>query len=242
MLYLRSALASILMITVGMTPCWGASGEAFGTVVTAERARIGSGPISVGATVFGGDRLFTDEAGSVQVRAGAARLLLSSASIAMLAKDESSPAASLTRGTAIFSTASSKAFALHVGSMTIRPETDQPTVAQVSVVGPKQLMVRSTRGSITVAVDDDVRVIPEGMSYRIVLDPTPSELAAVDRETEDANMDASPAQGPQGVGAGKRKQPRRAGRSRFVWFAIGIAGVATFFAVYEALQSPSKPR
>jgi hypothetical protein len=242
MLYLRNVIASILMITVGMSPCWSATGEAFGTVVTAERARIGSGPISVGATVFGGDRLFTDEAGSVQVRAGAARLLLSSASVAMLAKDDASPAASLTRGTAIFSTAGSKAFALHVGSMTIRPETDQPTVAQVSVVGPKQLMVRSTRGSVTVAVDDDVRVIPEGMSYRIVLDPSPSELAAVDRETADADMDASPAQGPQGVGAGKRKAPRRAGRNRFIWFAIGIAGVATFFSVYEALQSPSKPR
>ena len=238
MLYLRTVLASILMITVGITPCWGATGPAFGTVVTAERARVGAGPVSVGATVFGGDRLFTDEAGSVQVRAGAARLLLSSASIAMLAKDESSPAASLTRGTAIFSTASSKAFALHVGSMTIRPETDQPTVAQVSVVGPKQLMVRSTRGSVTVPVDDDVRVIPEGMSYRIVLDPSASELAAVEGERAASDR----VQGPQGVGPGRRKQPRRAGRSRFVWFAIGIVGVATFFAVYEALQSPSKPR
>lgn len=241
MLFLRSVLASILMITVGMTPCWGANGEAFGTVVTAERARLGSGPVSVGATVFGGDKLFTDDTGSLQVRAGAARLLLSSASIAMLGKDEVSPAASLTRGTAIFSTASSKAFALHVGSMTIRPKTDQPTVAQVSVVGPKQLMVRSTRGSVTVAVDDDVRVIPEGMSYRIMLDPSPSDLAAADRETADADMDASPAQGPQGAGAGKRRQPRRAGRSRFIWFAIGITGVATFFAVYEAVQSPSSP-
>jgi hypothetical protein len=239
MLYLRSVVASILMIILGMTPCWGASGEAFGTVVTADRARVGSGPISVGATVFGGDRLFTDDTGSVQVRAGSARLLLSSSTIAMLAKDESSPAASLTRGTAIFSTANSKAFSLHVGSMTIRPETDQPTVAQVSVVGPKQLMVRSTRGSVTVAVDDDVREIPEGMAYRIVLDPSPSDLAAVDRET--ADMDASPAQGPQGVGAGKHKQPRRAGRSHFIWFAIGIASVATFFAVWESVQSPSKP-
>jgi len=67
---------------------------------------------------------------------------------------------------------------MHVGKMVIRPETDQPTVAQVTVVGPKQLMVRSTRGSLSVAVDDDVRVVPEGMAYRIVLDPTDAELAA----------------------------------------------------------------
>lgn len=234
MLPLRGIVASILMITIGITPGWGATGEAFGTVVTADRARVGAGSISVGATVFGGDRLFTDETGSVQVCAGAARLLLSSASTAMLGKDEASPSASLTRGTAIFSTASSKAFALHVGSMVIRPETDQPTVAQVSVAGPKQLMVRSTRGSVTVAVDNDVRVIPEGMAYRIVLDPSDAELAS-------AEASAS-AQGPQGVGSRGRVMPRRAGRNRFIWFAIGIAAAVTFVGVWEAVQSPSSPR
>ena len=163
-------------------------------------------------------------------------LLLSSASIAVLAKDQSAPAASLTRGTAIFSTANSKAFTLHVGNMTIRPETDQPTVAQVaSVVGPKQLMVRSTKGSLTVAVDDDVRVVPENMSYRIVLDPSDAELAA-------AEASAASAQGPEGVGArGKGRPPLRAGRNRFVWYAIGIVGIATGVFLWKALESPSSP-
>jgi hypothetical protein len=232
MLALRGVVASILVITIGITPGWGATGPAFGTVVTADRARVGTGPLSVGATVFGGDRLWTDETGSVQVRAGAARLQLSSSSIAVLDKVVASPSASLTRGTAIFSTANSKAFVLHVGNMVIQPETDEPTVTQVSVVGPKQLMVRSTRGSVTVAVDDDVRVIPEGMAYRIVLDPSNAELAAAA---------SAASQGPQGAGSGRRAMPRRAGRNRFVWFAIGIVGAATFFAVWQAVQSPSKP-
>src|ERR1700688_1198537 len=108
---------------------------------------IGTGSLSAGTTVFGGDRLFTTGAGSVQLRAGAARLLLTGDTAAVLGKDEVSPAASLTRGTAVFSTATSKEFVMHVGNMAIRPETDQPTVAQVTVVGPRQLMVRSTRGS-----------------------------------------------------------------------------------------------
>jgi hypothetical protein len=235
MLLLRSTVASILALTIVIAPGWTASGPAFGTIVTAERARVGAGPVSVGATVFGGDRLLTDESGSVQVRVGAARLLLSSASIAVLAKDQAAPAASLTRGTAIFSTANSKAFTLHVGSMSIRPETDQPTVAQVSVVGPKELMVRSTRGSLTVAVDDDVRVVPENMSYRIVLDPSEAELAA-------AEASAASAQGPEGVGArGKGRPPLRAGRNRFVWYAIGIVGIATGVFLWKALESPSSP-
>jgi hypothetical protein len=229
---LRPAIAAILVVAMGLTPGWGASGPAFGTVVAAEGANVGGGSLSAGTTVFGGDRLFTTTTGSVQVRAGAARLLLSGDSAAVLAKEESSPAASLTRGTAVFSTATSKAFAMHVGSMVIRPGTDAPTVAQVTVVGPKQLMVRSTRGSVSVAVDDDVRVIPEGMAYRIVLDPTEAELAAADAADQD----------PQGVGSGRRAgRPRRAGRNRFVWFVIGAGAVITFFALSEAMESPDRP-
>ena len=133
MQYLRSVVAAFLVIAMGSTPGWGATGPAFGTVVAAEGANVGGGSLSAGTTVFGGDRLFTVSTGSVQLRAGAARLLLSGDSAAVLARDEVSPAASLTRGTAIFSTATSKAFVMHVGSMVIRPGTDNPTVAQVTV-------------------------------------------------------------------------------------------------------------
>src|ERR1700724_1982723 len=135
-------IAAILVIAIGITPGWGATGPPFGTVVAAEGANVSGGNLSAGTTVFSGDKLFTSD------------------SAAVLGKDEISPAASLTRGTAVFSTATSKAFVMHVGSMAIRPGTDNPTVAQVTVVGSKQLMVRSTRGSVSVAVDDDVRVIP----------------------------------------------------------------------------------
>ena len=228
----RHVVAAILVIAIGITPGWGATGPAFGTVIAAEGANVGGGHLSAGTTVFGGDRLFTTGTGSVQVRAGAARLLLSGNSAAVLGKDEISPAASLTRGTAVFSTATSKAFVMHVGNMAIRPGTDNPTVAQVSVVGPKQLMVRSTRGSVSVAVDDDVRVIPEGMAYRIVLDPTEAELAAA----------AAADQDPQGVGSGRRAgRPRRAGRNRFIWFAIGTTALVTYFALSEAMESPDRP-
>jgi hypothetical protein len=229
MQYLRSAVAAILVLAMGLTPGWGASGPAFGTVIAAEGANVGGGSLSAGTTVFGGDRLFTVATGSVQLRAGAARLLLTGDTAAVLGKDEVSPAASLTRGTAVFSTATSKAFVMHVGSMAIRPDTDQPTVAQVTVIGPRQLMVRSTRGIVSVGVDDDVRIIPEGMAYRIVLDPTEAELAAADQD-------------PQGVGSGRRAgRPRRAGRNRFVWFAIGVTAIITGLALSEALESPDRP-
>src|SRR5207237_1497989 len=132
---------------------------------------------------FRGDRLSTEQSGSVQVRAGAARLLLSGASIATLFQEDANPAATLTLGSATFSTANSNAFALHVASAVIRPNTNQPTIGRVTVLNAKELFVKSTRGSLSIAVEDDVREIPEGAAYRIVLDPNvayPPGLRGVD--------------------------------------------------------------
>jgi hypothetical protein len=224
---LREAIAALISITLLLTPVWGAPSSSLGTVVYADRAHMGAAAASVGATVFGGDRLSTEQSGSVQVRAGAARLLLSGASSATFAREEATPAATLTRGSATFSTANSKAFALHVASAVIRPNTDEPTIGHVTVLNPKELVVKSTKGSLTIAVDDDVRVIPEGAAYRIVLDPADT---------------AAPRQGARGAGSkGYGSPPVKAARSRFIWYAIGITAVLTFIAVHEALESPDRP-
>jgi hypothetical protein len=223
----KSILASLVSVSLLTTPAWSAPSTSLGTVVYADRAHMGAAAASVGATVFGGDRLSTEQSGSVQVRAGAARFLLSSASSATFAKDEATPAAILTLGSATFSTADSKAFALHVASAVIRPNTDQPTIGQVTILGPKELVVRSTRGSLSIAVEDDVRVIAEGTAYRIVLEPSDTPPAA---------------QGPRGAGTkGYGGPPVKAAKSKFIWYAIGVTALLTIWAVHEALESPDRP-
>ena len=223
---LREAIAALISITLLLIPVWGSPSSSIGTVVYADRAHVGAAQASVGATIFGGDRLTTEQAGGAQVRAGAARLLLSSASSATFLLDSGSPAATLTIGSATFSTASSKAFALHVASAVIRPNTDAPTIGQVTVLSPKELVVKSTRGSLRIAVEDDVRVIPAGAAYRIVLDST----------------DAAAPQGPRGAGTkGYGGAPIKAAKSRFIWYAIGITALVTVWAFHEALESPDRP-
>ncbi len=224
---LREALAALVSSSLLITPVWGAPSSSLGTIVYADRAHMGAAPASAGATVFGGDRLSTEQSGSIQVRAGAARLLLSGASSATLATDEATPAAILTRGSATFSTANSKAFALRVASALIRPNTDQPTIGQVTVLGPKELVVKSTRGSLTVTVEDDVRVIAEGAAYRIVLDSPAT---------------ASAPQGPRGAGGrNSGGPPIKAAKSKFIWYAIGVTTLVTVWAVHEALESEDRP-
>ncbi len=217
----RNSVAILLSLTLLITPLWGAPSASFGTVVFADRAHVGSALASVGATVFSGDRLSTEQMGSVQVRAGAARLLLSGGSSATLIQDEASNAATLTHGSATFSTANSKAFALYVASAVIRPYTDKPTIGKVTVLGPKELVVQSTRGSLSIAVEDDVREIPEGVAYRIVLDPN-----------------APDPQGPRGAGTqGPGRPPIKAAKSKFIWYVIGASAVLSIWVIHEVFES-----
>jgi hypothetical protein len=222
----RVSSAVVLSFSLLVSPLHGVPtpSASFGTIVFADRAHVGAAQASVGGTVFSGDRLSTEASGSVQVRAGAARLLLSSASSATLSEDDANPSATLIAGSATFSTANSKAFTLHALTAVIRPTSDKPTVGLVAVTGPKELIVKCTRGSVTIAVEDDVREIPEGSGYRVVLDPN-----------------ADP-QGPRGAGTkGYGGPPIRAAKSKFIWYAIGVSAVVTAIVAVKVFESSDKP-
>jgi hypothetical protein len=223
---LRVLLCVLLSMTTIMTPVWGTPTAALGTVVAADRAHVGAAAASAGTTIFGGDRLSTENLGSVQLRAGAARLLLAGSSVAILGEQNGAPAATLTSGTATFSTANAKAFTLRAATAEFRPRSDAPTIAQVTFISAKELIVRSTRGPLTITVDGESKDISEGSAYRVLLDPPAW---------------AEP-QGPRGAGSkGMGGPPLKAGRSHFLLVAIVLTGVATYFAVSEALESPDRP-
>jgi hypothetical protein len=224
--FVSVALSLLFVVSSSM----GASAPPLGTITSALGAHVGAANATVGATVFGGDKLSTLQTGTLQLRSGAARLMLSGSSVATVAEVNGIPGATLQQGTAVFSTANAKAFVLRASVAEIRAETDQPTVAQVTYVNKDELIVRSTRGSMAITVDGETQTVPEGMSYRVILNPDSYPAAA-----------AAP-QGPQGAGAhGSGGAPRRAGRSRFLLIAIVLTSVATGVAIYEVVQSPSRP-
>jgi len=227
---LRTFFAAVLAASLVTMPALGApAASSLGTVIAAERAHVGEATAEIGTTVFGGDRLSTEMQGSVQVRAGAARLLLLSSSSAVINDTQGAPSAKLLRGTATFSTGNASAFTLFAASAAVRAATNAPTIGQVSYVNEKELIVRATRGGLVVTVDGESQPIAEGTAYRVLLDPP-----------------ADAAQGPAGAGSGngpwgKGGGPLKAGRSRFLYVAIGVTAIATYFAVSEALESPNRP-
>lgn len=219
----RTGVALLLSYALLITPLCAAPSAPLGTVIFADGAHIGTASASVGATVFAGDRINADQKGNMQIRFSAARLLLIGESYASLAQEESVPSATLTGGEATFSTANSKAFVLHVASAVIRPSTDQPTIGRVIVLGPKDLIVKSVRGALSVAVADDVREIPEGLAYHIVLDP---------------NADAAYPQGPRGAGTkGTGRPPIKAGKTNFYWYMVALTAGVTWWVVHEECES-----
>lgn len=230
MLGLRKILAAAVVVTLSTLPALaGPANPVLGTVITAEKAHVGEGMASVGTTVFGGDRISTEAQGSVQLRAGAARLLLQSSSMAEVNDTQGTPSAKLLAGTATFSTGNSHAFTLYASTAAIRAQSDEPTIGEVRLINSKELMVTGKRGPLTITVDGETQVIPaDGNAYHVYLDP------------------AADPQGPQGAGSGggpggKGGPPLKAGRSRFLIFAVGITGIATYFAVSESLESPHRP-
>jgi hypothetical protein len=229
---LRSLFAAALAVTLTAVPALAGPGNTvLGTVTTAEKAHVGEGAAATGTTLYAGDRLSTDMQGSVQVRAGAARLLLQSASIADVNDTEGTPSAKLLRGTATFSTGNAHAFTLYASKAAIRAQSDAPTIGQVTYLNDKELLVTSKRGPLTITVEGETQLIAEGTSYHVYLDPE-----ANPQEPQGAGS------GSKGPGGGKGNgSPLKAGRSRFLIFAVGITAVATYFAVSEAFESAHRP-
>ncbi len=94
----RVILAAILSCSQPQTPLSGASSSSLGAIVYADRARLGAGNASAGTTIFPGDKLRTEPGGSLQIRAGAARLLLPGSSSATLTQENDRLGVILTTG------------------------------------------------------------------------------------------------------------------------------------------------
>lgn len=221
------SISLVFALAAGELPVRAAGVSPLGVVTQAAGANINSGGVSAGATVFDGDSFTTTPTGLLRVRAGAAQFYLAGKSNLKLHTAPGGTLAQLSGGTLVFSSARANAMDVEVAHAHIRPASDQPTVAQISVAGPKEIDVRATRGSLQFSYNGEPQIIPEGSAYRFVLDPPEDTLFPAE---------ASPAfPDKQGPALGRRRS------KGFLYFIIGAIGVASFLAIDEALESPSKP-
>jgi hypothetical protein len=188
-----------------------------GNILFAEHARLGSVAALAGATVYAGDRLTTDAAGSLRVRVGTGQVYLMAESAILLEEHSTGVSANLTRGTVGFASGEEAPIVVRAANVLIRPKNPSPTHGQVQVVSSHELLVSSFRGSLEVVVGSEVQPVPEATSYRVVLE-------------EELEQD------PVGVGAGAAKRTR----VTMILLGAGIAATVITFVILQNL-SPSRP-
>ena len=226
----RALVPLLLSVMLASAPVVWARPAAMGVVLQASGAQLGSGGVSAGATVFDGDQFRTIADGVLRLRIGAAQVHLEGGSAVTLRRAEYGTQAILLGGTMSVSAAPPAAvdrfavtptFDIAVNGAVLRTVGGRLTVAQVSILGPKEFYVVVRRGALEFSYNGESEVIPEGSMYRAVLDPPPGLPAAN--------------QAPLPV--------RAAGRSRAkykLYIIIPIAW-ATGWAIHEVFESPNRP-
>jgi len=213
---LRGFLIALLIVALTEAPLGAGVSRPLGVVVEAQRSWLGSSTAEGGATVFGGETLATDSAGSLRVRAGAAQLYLLPESAATLREAAAGVGVSLQHGTLVFSSSVRDTIEVHASQLVIRPRAGEPAYGKVTLNGLKELEIASYRGVLEVSLGNETRSVAANSAYRVVLEPEP--------------------QGPKGSGV-----PQKAGHAGWVWFAIGAIAVGTAIALWRATISPDHP-
>ena len=147
-----------------------------GVVVEAHRALLGGSAVSPGATVYDGDHFSTEEGGALRLRCNAALLELAEKSIAFVRHAGSGTLgleaeAELVQGTLVLSTTRTGELEIQAREAHIRSAGAGRTVAQVSVIGPKELHIYVRRGAVVFSYRGESKTITEGVFYKVFLDP-----------------------------------------------------------------------
>lgn len=154
---------------------------AVGVVVEANHAMLGAAAAAAGTTIYDGDRLATEEEGTLRLRVGDAVVDLRSGGSAVLR--ESGPgvgsefAVELAAGVATLSVSAAKAGEIVAWGARVRPVSQVRGVVRVKILGPNELLVYAQRGAAQVAYRDETETIAEGKTYQVVLNPSDAGAA-----------------------------------------------------------------
>jgi hypothetical protein len=225
----RSCLATLLAGFLSL-PGFAANEKSLGLVIQAQDAQIADTKVTIGTTVYAGDKVETEAGGALRLRMGATQLYLLSSSSATLAQRSDAVFAVVARGTVGFSSNGTDQFELEVPEGIIRAANGQPAYGQVTIVGPQEIVVSAYRGSLVLDNDGEIHTIPEGKSFRVVMDLEPA--------TATAGPEMAPSQDNGNTTPAKRRRRRLA-----FYLLFGAAAALGSYGIWDILsESSSKPK
>ena len=219
MLRLRQLFAIVVIAGVlVVTPLHARpSSPPLGIVTSAQRSLVGQVAALDGTSLYDGDTVATESVGAMRLRFGGSQMVLGGDTMVTLNKSAAGVSATLVHGTVRFASVPGSILELHtLKVVVVRAKGDKPATGQLSVVGPNEFSVGSTKGDLVVSVNGNEREVNESTAYRVTV--------------EDADAGAAP-----GIGT------LAAGRSAGLWIAIAAVAAGTTVALILAFMSPSKP-
>ena len=224
---LKSFLVAILSVGLIGIPSFAANEKPLGLVTQASQAHLGSAVVAIGTTVYPGDTLATEEGGTVRLKVGASQFYLLSSSSATLSANSTAVNAAVARGTVGFSSNGTDQLALEIPEGTVRAANGQPGYGQVTLLGPREVIVTAYRGTLVLDNDGDLHEIAAGKSYRVTMDLDP----------------AAEPQGPAGAGGNNKVVAPRRRHLLFDLIVLGAAagaGVAIWYHLSESSSTPAQ--
>jgi len=217
------------------------SSPALGFVAKSVSAHLGNAAASEGATVYSGDYLSTEDAGSLLVRVGPLSLELQASSAAHIYRAPYGAIVELNHGTVIYTTPGGHENIVIVASdVRVTPVLALADLGRVTMDDPCNITVYSQRGQVNVQSGSESRLLEAGKAYRVRPENEISYREYLSPDADDYHKyhDHRPCAPLDMV---KGKAPIAPGQSRFVYVAAGVAAGLTVWGVAEALESPSRP-
>jgi len=214
---------------------------ALGLVAKSVSGHIGDAASSEGATVFSGDYLYTEDAGSMLVRVGPLSLELQGSTAVHIYRAPYGAIVELNRGTVVYTTPGTQENIVIVASdVRVTPVPSLADLGRVSMDNPCEITVYSQRGQANVQVGSESHLIEEAKAYRVraVSEISYRQYVSPDASDYHRYHEHRPCAPLEMV---KGKPPAFSGQSHFVYLAAGVAGIATVWGVDRALESPHRP-
>ncbi len=239
-----SSMAGFLIFAFAVLPLLAQTppaNPALGLVAKSVSGHIGDAAASEGATVYSGDYLSTEDAGSVLIRVGPLSLELQGSSAVHIYRAPYGAIVELNRGTVVYTTPGTQENIVIVASdVRVTPVPLLADLGRVSMDDPCEITVYSQRGRVNVQVGSESHLIEEAKAYRV---RAMNELSyrkylspdATDYHDYHEHRPCAPFEMAKG------KPPVYPGQSHFVYVAVGVAGIATVWGIDKALESPHRP-
>jgi hypothetical protein len=146
-----------------------AQAPALGAVTQSSGGHLNNSTTSVGTTIYDGDSLSTETAGSITLSAGPTQLTLAGDSAVLVNRNGAGLTATLQRGSLTFRVESGGALKINAVDVHIRPLSSGPAAGQVTLENCA-VLVTSRVQSLEVTAGKETKIVEEGKSYRVSLE------------------------------------------------------------------------